>query len=219
VTRNGVPPGSAPSSTTTQPGRHTIDRALAVVAAILDEGGEGSLRLAEVSSRSGISIGSLYHHFGSREGMIDAARERQLLASLVEDPFEEAGLLESTSTSELMDRAGNWLRGTPELATYRRRRLETLAAAAKRPRRFAGVIALQSSHLDAAEKLAQSVIARGWLRDDVEPRAFALLLDVFAVTGPLREVDESPVAANAWDELLLLCIRGLLVSEVASCPA
>ena len=58
-------------------GAETVERALSVVSQILDEGGEASLRLAEVSRRSSVSIGSLYHHFESREGLIRAARERQ----------------------------------------------------------------------------------------------------------------------------------------------
>jgi AcrR family transcriptional regulator len=215
-----VPADSDHLSIATHPGASTIDRALAVVGAILDAGGEGSLRLADVSSRSGVSVGSLYHHFGSREGMIDAARERQLLESLPDDAFEEDELLLATSTAELVERVGNQIRETPVRELSRRRRLETIAVAARRPGQLAGVVAIQASHLDVGENMARHLIARGWLRDDVEPRALALLLDILAVSAPLREVDVHPVDSDAWDKLLRLCIEGLLVSHEASyCPA
>ena len=86
-------------------GAATMERALIVVAEILDEGGEASLRLADVSRRSGVSIGSLYHHFESREGLIRAARERQFLQSLPTDADDVADLLATATSPERVRRA------------------------------------------------------------------------------------------------------------------
>ena len=219
MTRIGVSPMSDSLATTQHVGASTIDRVLAAVGAILDTGGEGSLRLAEVSRRSGVSVGSLYHHFGSREGVIDAARERQLFESLSDDTFEEAKLRNCTSTAEFVEKVGSWIRETPARAQSRQRRLETIATAARRPGHFPGVMALESAHLDVGEQIAQGLLARGLLRDGVDARAMALLLDVMAMSGSLRDVDVHPVATDAWEKLLQLCLEGLLASsETTCCP-
>ena len=54
-------------------GAETVERALSVVIQILDDGGEANLRLAEVSRRSHVSIGSLYHHFPGGKDELAAA--------------------------------------------------------------------------------------------------------------------------------------------------
>ena len=40
------------------------------------EGGLSALSVQEIRERSGVSVGSLYHHFGSREGIVLALYER-----------------------------------------------------------------------------------------------------------------------------------------------
>ena len=70
-------------------GAETVERALSVVIQILDDGGEANLRLAEVSRRSHVSIGSLYHHFpGGMEELAEAALEAS--AQAVADALREA---------------------------------------------------------------------------------------------------------------------------------
>ncbi|RPI32205.1 MAG: TetR/AcrR family transcriptional regulator [Chloroflexota bacterium] len=54
------------------------DRQQAVVAAILDEAvakGPNALNIKEVAGRAGVSVGSLYQYFGSRDGLIGFAVE------------------------------------------------------------------------------------------------------------------------------------------------
>jgi len=169
--------------------------------------------MADVSRRSGVSVGSLYHHFGSREGMIDKARARQFGESFPGNVVEEAQLLLTSPTPvAFVERVRALLGETPERTTIRRRRLETIATAARRPGHLRGVVAIRAHHLDLGERMARGLIARGCLRDGVDPRAFALLLDVMAMSGSLREVDLHPVTSDAWGNLVGMCIEGLLVS-------
>jgi len=60
-------------------GSRTVDRVLdAALAAFAEEGLEG-LTVQGIRERSGVSVGSLYHHFGSREGIALALYQRWLL--------------------------------------------------------------------------------------------------------------------------------------------
>ncbi|MFG2882084.1 TetR/AcrR family transcriptional regulator [Streptomyces sp. NPDC048297] len=53
---------------------HLLDAALRVYA----EGGDQGLTVSAVTKASGVSLGSLYHHFGSLDGLMDALLTRWL---------------------------------------------------------------------------------------------------------------------------------------------
>jgi AcrR family transcriptional regulator len=194
-------------------GAATMERALAVVGEILDEGGEASLRLADVSRRSGVSIGSLYHHFESREGLIKAARERQFLQSLPTDADDVADLLATASTpEEFAERLERIIRSTqrPDRAANRLRRVELIGAAASRPELLESISATQTMVLDVGEALAEAFRDRGWLRDGIEPRALALFVQAITLGRVLGDLDQRAVDDEAWIQLLLAALGGLL---------
>ena len=45
----------------------TIDVVLAEANKAIKEGGESAVRVQEISAKTNVSIGSIYHHFGDRE--------------------------------------------------------------------------------------------------------------------------------------------------------
>jgi AcrR family transcriptional regulator len=57
--------------------RTTREWVLAVALEQLDVGGEAAVRVDQISAESGASIGSIYHHFGDREGVIAAGQLRR----------------------------------------------------------------------------------------------------------------------------------------------
>jgi AcrR family transcriptional regulator len=199
-------------------GAATMERALAVVSAILDEGGEASLRLADISKRSGVSIGSLYHHFGSREGLIKAARERQFIQSLPHDADIVAELLAtSTSAEEILEGFEALVRVTQskDRAPNRLRRVELLGAAAARPELLETISATQTVVLDVGESLATMIQERGWLRKGVEPRSLALFVQAVTLGRVLGDLDQRGVDEDAWVTLLTYCLRAVFVEDGA----
>jgi len=196
----------------------TIDRALDVVTAILDSGGEGSLRLADVSMQSGVSIGSLYHHFGSRTGLIAAARERQFRDGLsYRGQIDTRTYLASTSPSDFIELFDEMLQTSEasEVAAGRRHRFELIGAAATRPQDLPGVIALETAYLSAGEEIGQELHDRGWLRDGIEPRAFALFLHSVSMARVVRDLDDS-VSSEAWRRIVRGALEGMLVLDAGS---
>jgi AcrR family transcriptional regulator len=55
----------------------TARRILETARAIIEESGESGLRMTELVERSGTTVGSVYHFFSSREGVIEAVRAHQ----------------------------------------------------------------------------------------------------------------------------------------------
>ena len=53
---------------------NTRERLLKAAAATIDKGGEGAVRIRDLTKSCDITAPSIYHFFGSREGLIDAAQ-------------------------------------------------------------------------------------------------------------------------------------------------
>jgi AcrR family transcriptional regulator len=195
-----------------------MERALNVVGEILDEGGEASLRLADVSRRSGVSIGSLYHHFESREGLIRAARERQFIESIPTDADDVANLLATARTpEEFVKRLEGILRAseTPERAANRLHRVELIGAAVARPELLEAISATQTMVLDVGESLGTAFNERGWLREGIEPRALSLFVQAVTLGRVLGDLDQRGVDMDAWVRLVVSALRGLLAVDGA----
>lgn len=59
-------------------GDKTVEQLLDAALALVREHGVSRLAVQELSARSGVSMGSLYHHFGSRDGVVFALYRRSL---------------------------------------------------------------------------------------------------------------------------------------------
>ena len=76
----------------------TVDLVLKAVIRRLEESGESHLTIDDILLETGVSKGSLYYHFGDREGLIYAARIAQYSSYLENDSEElRSGLLTCTT--------------------------------------------------------------------------------------------------------------------------
>lgn len=193
----------------------TVNRALDTVAAMLQGGGEGCVRLVEISKRSGVSIGSLYHHFGSRSGLIAAARERQFARDRTyPGQIRAEAYIEATTPEEFVSVFEQSLRTseTPVAAEGRMHRFEMLGAAAARPTELPGVVELESDFLSRGEAIGRALHDRGWLKEGVEPRAVAIFLHTLSMARVVRDLD-GLVSEEAWRALVRQAVRGILRSD------
>jgi AcrR family transcriptional regulator len=55
----------------------TMDRIVAATIAAIETGGEPALRVNDIARESDVSVATLYHYFGDREGLVVAARQKQ----------------------------------------------------------------------------------------------------------------------------------------------
>lgn len=187
-----------------------------VVAEILERGGDHALRLNEISRKSRVSVGSIYHHFGSREGLVDATREwlfRQSVPGSV--PGDVESLLAAATKEEFLERFEEMLEKaeTPEQETNRRRRLLVLGAAAGRARHYPGVVQTQAAYIDLYEHLVVELQGRGWLPKDVNARTVALYLHALAIGRAFGEFDPAPFDAVEWRRLMRRTFEGLMATS------
>lgn len=161
--------------------------------ALLDERGEQGLRIADISRRSGISVGSLYHHFGSRDGLLKAARARQFRSS---HSTYGAIFIEMAASAASADDFVAALREmlpllhSRERASERIRRFAYIGSAATRPDLLAEIRREETELVTQGAELAKTLIDRGWVKQGISARAltaFSVALELGAIVLDLDE--------------------------------
>ena len=180
---------------------------------LLDKEGEHGLRIDDVKNRTGISIGSIYHHFGDREGLISAARSRQLRAS---HPAYGAKILElaasSNSARTFADALGAVIRDvhSPERSDERAKRIVYVASAMGRPDLLKELRKQQTALIDAGEQVAQVLADRGWLKPNVPARAVVSLTLALEFGAIVADLDDKRVDETQWCGAIQNAIESLL---------
>jgi len=199
------------------------ERAIPTVKAVLDatiqmleDGGEAAVRLDEVLRVSGISRGSLYHHFGSREGLIEAARLAQFTRSVTEDiTVLRRAILESPSKDDLRKRLRLITEAVGSIDRKHQRlfRISILASAYGRPTLERALGEEQKLVTDQISGLVVESQERGWVRSDVDARAVASFIQAYSLGRVLVDIDTDRTSDENWFEVVSIAIEHLLFGK------
>lgn len=185
-------------------------RSIPVMKAVIDEvvsrlwtGDESLIRIPDICDATGVNYGSVYHHFGSREGVIDAAYN-QLFSDLVQRDIDELSNAssESADIDEFLVRIQpliGLLTAGEERRRSRAMRTRIVAAALTRPE-LAALIGATESRLtvELADVMSMGQ-DRGFVRKDVSARSLAVLIQAIVFGRVLDDVTTTPVEQEDWD--------------------
>jgi AcrR family transcriptional regulator len=196
------------------------NRSIPVMNAVLDavaerllENDQSLIRIPEICDATGVNYGSVYHHFGSREGVIDATYEmifERLVTQDIED-FEKISAAATSFDEYLTAFLGAAARySEPERAKRRALRVRIIAASLMRPELRVRISIVQQR---LVERLADVIAVgqeRGWMRRDVSARAVSAALQALVVGRTLDDVSARPVDSAEWDQALQILIATLI---------
>ena len=188
-----------------------------VVAQRLYEGDESLIRIPEVCKVAGVNYGSVYHHFGSREGVIDASYNHifSMLAREDIDRLREISLT-STSLEEYISSMGPLIDmmtsddGTPSRQTRRAMRARIVAAAATRPELRTLIGKTQAALTLELVRIIEHGQSRGWLRRDLSTRSIAVLVQSVTFGRALDDISSEPIESSDWSRTMYSLFVGLL---------
>lgn len=193
----------------------TVQRVLSVVAHILEQDGPGELRLAEVSRRSSASIGSIYHHFGSREGLVNAGWQwlyEQSAESVAQEQVVE--ILAASSPEALITLLAEVIiDGDLGRALSKRRRLEVLGAAASSVELRDLIERRRAAALEHVARIGDELRQRQWLPADVTPRAFAILVEALSLGTAVTELSQGSALMDEWRVVVTRTIHTVVVAS------
>jgi len=185
-------------------------RSLPVMQAVLDEvceqlmnSDESLIRIPDVCKATGVNYGSVYHHFGSREGVIDAAYN-VLFSKLAEEDIHLLREVSDSATTldEYMGALAPLIERVtsgPDRMKRRSIRVRIVAASITRPELRVLIGLTQSRLTDELVRLVDIGQERGWLRRDISARSIAVALQVLLFGRVLDDISLNPIDPNEWE--------------------
>jgi AcrR family transcriptional regulator len=179
---------------------------LEAVAERLMTGDELLIRIPEICEATGVNYGSVYHHFGSREGVIDAAYDMIFTRLVEEDIRTFADVNESVETLEeylqVMAPIVSRLSSGPERKARRAMRFRIVAAASTRPRLKEMIGKSQARLTGDLCTLTAFAQSKKWLRDDLSPKALSVLFQILVFGRALDDVSSDPIEETVWEQTI-----------------
>jgi AcrR family transcriptional regulator len=187
---------------------------LDAVAERLIAGDELLIRIPEICEATGVNYGSVYHHFGSREGVIDAAYN-MIFSQMVEEDIalcrkatSEAKTLEEYVSVTLPIIGA--LNSGPERVARRALRVRIVAAAETRPELHVLIGETQSRLTEEWRLLVEFAQGRGWIRGDVSSTFLSVVFQVLVFGRALDDISENPLDEEDWGNSIATLFLGLI---------
>lgn len=191
-----------------------LDRAFAV----LETEGEKAIRVRDVAAAAGVTYTAVDHHFGGRDGLVDATylesyrHDLNVTMDEATAAFDSAGSFdEFVAIIEAIVVRNMGM----ERAPARRRRAIALGAAATRPDLARRMRALEPDYVAAFTRMLENPRRRGWTAPDLDIHAFASIYIGFVGARFIIEMAPAGADGDAWNRML---VRALVAALTRSDP-
>ena len=178
---------------------------------------ESLIRIPEICEATGVNYGSVYHHFGSREGVIDAAYH-QMFTKLAEEDLATLQLVSvSSQTFEEYVMAMQGLVGTFASSDLRRARravrARIVAASMMRPELRELIGSTQSRLTDELRMIVEFGQQREWINRELSAHAVAVLIQVLLVGRTLDDVSTTPIDNSEWEASMAVLLSVIIAGS------
>lgn len=178
----------------------TRERLLLTTVEIIDEG-NGKIHVDEVLQRSGISKGSLYHHFVDLQDLVDAATVFRFSRMIEADIAGLRELLKRCQSREDLRseiRMFNQILVQPDRVPNRLERARIIGECGSNPRLEEAIGVEQARLTESLADLFRMAIEKGWIDSKIDPRAAASITQGVILGRTVDDVSGDPVSADAW---------------------
>jgi len=201
---------------TSRRGRETIEKLLEVTISELDRVGLAEIDLDSLLRKSKISKGSLYHHFGSKNGLLAAAEAQQYMRYLKREGENFRRLIEGCTTKQkFVDLVAAVMKITrlEENLGFRKKRVRAIAMSFN-DENLAQV--LKNAQIEVTEYLAGSFqIAkdRGWVKPDTDLMALSYWIQGVFIGHIMLDITEQTEHEDAWSQIAFQALQPFLAAD------
>ena len=201
---------------TSRRGRETIEKLLEVTISELDRVGLAEIDLDSLLRKSKISKGSLYHHFGSKNGLLAAAEAKQFMRHLKREGETFRKLIEDCTTKQqFVELVAAVMRVTRLKSNldFRKKRVRAIAMSFN-DENLAQV--LKNAQIEVTEYLAGSFqIAkdRGWVKPDTDLMALSYWIQGVFIGHIMLDVTEQTEHEDAWSQVAYQALQPFLAAD------
>lgn len=183
-------------------GEATRSRLLAVAVDALEAGGEQAVKVREIASAMGVSVGAVYHHFQNREDLIVAARIAQFEGAITGDLDAIRAVVERAETVDELRAGVHFLTRAAHSgarAEYRRLRAEVAGVARHNPDLRAALGRVQNECTTALTEIVELAQRKGLGNQALDARSVATFVQAISLGLVLDDVNVvEPMDRDAW---------------------
>jgi len=192
----------------------TRESLLKTTVALLDNKSPEQITVDDVLTESGISSGSLYHHFGDLNALIDAAMVVRF-ARGVDWSIDVLGqaMGQARDRKDLAARLHQVTLQTqsPERRDVRAERVRAIARATTSPR-FREALAPEQTRLtNGIAEVWSGLQERGLVSESIDPQAGSLFIQAYTLGLVLNDVSDDPVPFEAWVGMVDAVVDGTFI--------
>ena len=201
---------------TSRRGRETIEKLLEVTISELDRVGLAEIDIDSLLRKSKISKGSLYHHFGSKNGLLAAAEAQQYMRYLKREGENFRRLIEGCATKQkFVDLVAGVMKITrlESNLDFRKKRVRAIAMSFN-DENLAQV--LKNAQIEVTEYLAGSFqIAkdRGWVKPDTDLMALSYWIQGVFIGHIMLDITEQTEHEDAWSQVAFQALQPFLAAD------
>ena len=201
---------------TTTRGRVTVDRLIQITAQELDRVGLNRIDIDSILRKSKVSKGSLYHHFGSKDGLLAAAEAQQFMNYLKIEGDVLRTAIENCETKvqfRSLTTTVMKLSGLKDNREFRKKRLRAIAMSFNNIE-LAKI--MRNAQRESMQSLAESLkIAqdRGWIKTDVDLLALSYWLSGVFIGHVMLDITDQPDLDSRWSDVAILSLESFVAED------
>lgn len=170
----------------------------------IEQGGEAAVKAKEICRTADIAVTSLYHYFGSRDGLVIAAQAKRYADSIQDVYGQWDSAVRSCRNKEDLKRVITIMLDlvlTPDRSHARMIRLNVLGSSYARPALQAAIVEHQERLFENQAATLEYAKEQGWVRSEVDTKALTAW-HIGVVTGyTLLELGPTNVNLDEWKRL------------------
>lgn len=196
--------------------RPTYRKILDTAVAVLNEDGFDRFNVQRVLDGAEVSRATLYRHFPDVDALIETALVEMFRQELDQFQVMAVGLVErSTDVDSFRQEVRQFFETFSTIPpVFRLRRAHTFALASSRPGLAATVATMQETLTDGWESTIQAAQHKGLIRQDLDTRAAAVMIQSVALGRIVDDTAISHISNEQWANMFFELIdRTMIVSD------
>jgi len=195
---------------------HPTKRALvATVLEFLKSTKPADITSESVLAKSGISKGSLYHHFEDFDDLIETAEVYRYAAYVDQSIHLLTKVFQTASNRDQMVaelKKVTRFTQSPQLMPQRMDRANSISLANSNPRMMKKMNAEQDRLNEAIIDIFREARERGWISKEIDIHAGAIFIQAYTLGIIINDVSGKKVEPEAWNELIDMFLERIIAS-------
>jgi AcrR family transcriptional regulator len=195
----------------------TKEALISTAAALMETQAIGDITSEQVLEISGISRGSLYHHFEDFAELIEAAQVRRF-TSYVDSSIKVLWSVLSASKSRdemvIKIREVTSLTQAPIMKKPRLDRVNAIAAITNNPRMAIALGVEQERLTDSIADLYREVCHRGWGNPELDPRTISVMIQAYSLGRVVDDFTPERMDQEKWEKLITTILEQVFFPRI-----